>query len=520
MILCGPPDKQLGTVGFKTSCSGKAQEDFNLAIALLHSFEYDEAEKVFAKVIDEAPECAMAYWGVAMCNYHPLWNPSTPAELEKGAKAAAIAMSLEKKSQRESAYIAAIASFYNAWDRTDHATRSRRFEKAMEKIYTAYPGDKEAAIFYALALNGAADPVDTAFTRQRKAGRILTALYPNEPYHPGIVHYIIHSYDYPELAALALPAARAYASVAPSSAHAQHMPSHIFIRLGLWDEAIQSNLAATAAAKCYAESAGIKGHWDEELHGMDYLVYACLQKGENRQAKAQCRYLETISEVYPENFKVAYAFAAIPARYLLENRLWKEAAALKVYPPHFPWQAYPWQRSIIHFTRLLGLVNTGNINAAKAELKTLVRLHDTLVKQNDPYKAGQVQIQVKTAEAWILFKEGRDSEALALMSAAADMEDHTPKHPVTPGEVLPARELLGDMLLQMNKPTEALHAYEASLQQRPNRFNGLYGAGLAAERRHDPGKARRYYQQLASMASGADRPELKAASSFLKRHFP
>ena len=324
IVLCGKPGKQFGTVEFITSCSEAAKKDFDLAIALLHSFEYDEAEKLFAKIIYEHPDCAIAYWGAAMCNYHQVWpSPPSPSELEKGNKAISIAQSLTDKSKRETDYINAIGSFYNDWNTIEHRTRTLNFERAMEKIYKDYPEDKEATIFYALSLVGGADPADKSYSKQRKAGAILSALYPGQPDHPGIVHYIIHSYDYPELAALALPAARKYASIAPASPHAQHMPSHIFTRLGLWDECIKSNLLSTSSAKCYAEQLGIKGHWDEELHGMDYLVYAYLQKGENILAKKQYDYLKTIDEVYPMNFKDAYVFSAIPARYCLENKCGK-----------------------------------------------------------------------------------------------------------------------------------------------------------------------------------------------------
>jgi hypothetical protein len=454
----------------------------------------------------------MAYWGVAMCNYHQVWpSPPTPAELEKGNRVISIAQSLPQKSKRETDYINAIASFYKNWNTTDHRTRTLNFEKAMEKMYQQYPDDKEAAIFYALSLVGSANPADKSYHNQRKAGAILTALYPNEPNHPGIVHYIIHSYDYPELAALALPAARKYASIAPSSAHAQHMPSHIFTRLGLWDESIKSNLASIASAKCYAENTGIKGHWDEELHGMDYLVYAYLQKGENDLAKQQLNYLKNIREVYPANFKVAYAFAAIPARYFLENKMWREAAAMERYPTDFPWQEFPWQEAIIHFTRLLGFVHIGNIELAKTELNNLNRMYDTLSAQKDIYKANQVMIQMKTGEAWILFKEGKTDEALQLMNLAADMEDKTEKSPVTPGEVLPAKELMADMLLQLNRPAAALEAYEANLKTHPNRFNGLYGAALSGEKSGKRQKAKYYYHQLAAVAnsSAAKRPELE-----------
>ncbi len=249
MVVCGPADKQFGSVQFDISCPNAVKSTFNLAMALLHSFEYDEAEKVFTKIIDREPGCAMAYWGVAMCNYHPLWAPPGPAELAKGAKVIVLAESLKQKSERESAYINAIAVYYKDWEQSDQLTRCIRYEKAMEKLHSQYPDDREAAIFYALALDAAADPADKTFARQKKAGAILNAIYPDEPGHPGIVHYIIHTYDYPGLAELALPAARKYALVAPSSAHAQHMPSHIFTRLGLWSECISSNLNSTCLSK-------------------------------------------------------------------------------------------------------------------------------------------------------------------------------------------------------------------------------------------------------------------------------
>ena len=517
VIYCGPTDQELGSVAFEFSGNEKVKEDFNLGVKLLHSFEYDEAEKVFARTIDKQPECAMAYWGVAMSNFHPLWAPPTVPELTKGAKALEIAQSIAQKSKREADYINALSSFYNEWDKVDHRTRCIRFEKSMENLYTKYKNDKEASIFYALALNAAADPADKTYQKQKKAGAILNALYPNEPNHPGIVHYIIHTYDYPELAELGLPAARKYASIAPASAHALHMPSHIFTRLGLWDECIKSNLESVTNAQCYAKSAGIKGHWDEELHGLDYLVYAHLQKGENDLAKKQWDYLKTIKEVHPVNFKVAYAFAAIPSRYLLENKNWKEAASLKAHDENFSWKEHPWQEAIIHFTRLMGSVHIGNIASAKEELKELNLLHNKLIEQKDSYKANQVQIQIKASEAWISLKEGKHDEAVALMKFAADLEDKTGKHPVTPGEVIPARELLGDLLLQINKPDQALEVYEAVLKKNPNRFNALYGAGLAAEKSGNVEKAKSYYRQLLTMAKGSNsnRPELNAIKLYL-----
>ncbi len=517
VISCGATDKQFGSVNFDITGSGKTKTDFNLAIALLHSFEYDEAEKVFAKIIDATPACAMAYWGVAMCNFHALWTPPTGAELVKGSKAIAIAQSITGKTERETAYINALAAFYADWDKTDHHTRCINYEKAMGKIHDAYPEDKEAAIFYALALDAAAAPTDKTFANQKKAGALLNSLYPSSPNHPGIIHYIIHTYDYPGLADSALGAARRYAQVAPSSAHALHMPSHIFTRMGLWDECIKSNMVSVDAAKCYAEQAGIKGHWDEELHGLDYLVYAYLQKGDNKRAREQFNYLQSITNVQPANFKVAYAFAAIPSRIYLENRNWKEAANAKLSPADFPWAKFPWQSAIIHFTRLMGAAHAGNNDLAVAALNTLQQLHDTLEQQKDTYKANQVAVQIKTGGAWIQYMSGQKQAALTEMTIAADMEDATEKHPVTPGEVLPARELLADMLFDMGQYENALVAYEAVLQKSPGRFNAVYGAGRAADKLGNRQKAVLYYGQLLALtdATNTDRPEIVSARKFL-----
>jgi hypothetical protein len=510
MIVCGPPDQQLGTLAFDITGTEKSKEDFRVGLKLLHSFEYDEAEKVFARILDAQPECAMAFWGVAMSNFHPLWAPPTEEELKKGAKAATIAHDLSK-TDKEHDFSEAIGAFYDQYDKLDHRTRCRNFENAMEKLHDKYYTDKEAAIFYALALNAAADPADKTFAKQKKAGQILNALYPGNPDHPGIIHYIIHTYDYPELASLALPAARKYASVAASSAHALHMPSHIFTRLGLWDECILSNQAMVNSAQCYAQSTGLKGHWDEELHGMDYLVYAYLQKGNNDSAKLQWEYLKRIKEIHPANSKVAYAFAAIPSRYVLENKMWSEAATLQLDTANIQWQNFPWQKAIYDFARLLGAVHTNNKALAQTELNELKRLHEALLAKKDAYQAGQVAIQIKSAEAWMQLQQGNSREALALMQEAVNMEDKTEKHPVTPGEVIPTRELLGDMLVQMKKYNEALEAYESNLKIRPNRFNSLYGAGLAAEKSGNTEKANLYYRTLLQIsASSSNRPELKA----------
>ncbi|MBO9632876.1 MAG: hypothetical protein J7578_07130 [Chitinophagaceae bacterium] len=511
LISCGPALNKFGSVQFSISGNKKSKEAFELGLKLLHSFEYDEAEKVFSTIIDEQPDCAMAYWGVAMSNFHPLWTPPTPAELEKGAKAIGIAQSLKNKTSREADYINALAAFYANRDKEDHLTRCLAFEAAMEHLHHQYPDDHDAAALYALALDAAADPNDKTFQKQKKAGAILNALYPGEPDHPGIAHYLIHTFDSPELAEQGLAAARKYASIAPSSSHALHMPSHIFTRLGLWDECITSNLASMNSSQCYAQQAGIKGHMDEELHALDYLIYAYLQKGDNVQAKKLVDYTADMKEIYPVNFKVAYAVSAIPCRYVLENRQWAAAAILQPTNPGIDWNKYPWQKATIHFTRLMGLVHTGKMEQAKTELQSLRQAYDTLVLQKDKYKIDKVLILINTGEAWIDVKEKKRNEALRLMTAAADKEDNTEKHPVTPGELLPARELLGDMLMEMDQPSLALEAYEANLKKHPNRFNGLYGATLAAKRSGHATKATQYFQQLREIKKGTSstRPELQ-----------
>jgi len=518
IALCGADNGQFGKVEFSLSCAEKVRADFNLATSLLHSFEYVEAEKVFAKVIDEDPKCVMAYWGVAMSNFHPLWASPTKSDLQKGSKIVALARSLESKSSRETEYLEAIATIYDDWDKLDHRTRARKFKKASERIYRKYPKDDEAAIFYALALRATADPSDKSFRDQRLAGEILSSIFIREPNHPGIAHYIIHTYDYPGLAHLGLSAARKYASIASASAHAQHMPSHIFTRLGLWDECIQSNINSIAAAQCYAQNVGIKGHWDEELHGMDYLVYAYLQESQDEKAEEQVNYLATIDEVFPINFKDAYSLASIPTRFALERKDWHAAAKLELRPANFPWDKFLWEKANVNFGRLLGAVHTQQLDKAKSELAQLRAIQTKLLESNENYKANLVLIQVMTSEAWIKFTEGQKIEGIKLMIEAATNEDATEKDSVTPGEVIPARELLGDMYLEMGDVTRALQAYEGDLKRHPGRFNGLYGAGLAEEKLGDAKMAIFYYRQLLALTSRSSIPrsQQKAAELFIR----
>ncbi len=318
-------DERIGRVKFTISCSARAQVQFNRAVAWLHSFEYDEAEKAFTEVAAKDSACAMAHWGIAMSLYHQLWVPPSPADLQKGAAAVEKARSIGAKTERERAYIAAIGEFYRDWEKRDHRTRAEAYEHAMERVSRRYSNDREAAVFYALALNATAlvaIPSDKTYTKQKKAAAILNRALRLEPGHPGVAHYLIHSYDYPQLAHLALEAARSYSKIAPSSAHALHMPSHIFTRLGLWQEAIDTNIASEAAAKDYSVRNHMTGAWDEQLHAMDYLEYAYLQSARDRDAKKMLDESSSIRKTDPESFKCAYAFAAIPARYALGVGQW------------------------------------------------------------------------------------------------------------------------------------------------------------------------------------------------------
>jgi tetratricopeptide (TPR) repeat protein len=516
------PSEKLGQVNFPISGSAAAQRQFNRALALLHSFQYSEAEKAFSEVNATNPNCAMCYWGVAMSNYHPLWTPPNSADLGKGAAAIERAKSLNTGTQRERDYIGALETFYKDADKLDHRTRARAYEQAMEQVYLRYPKDDEAAIFYALALNERALVADEKdyVENKKKAAEILNRVLPKEPNHPGIVHYLIHSYDVPQLAYLALPAARSYAKIAPSSSHAVHMPSHIFTRLGLWQESIQSNIASAAIAR--AKVAKTNPGWaaQDELHALDYLVYAYLQGAQDQKAKAVLDQADSLSKVDQEVFQAAFAWSAMPARFALERHRWDEAAALTLHPIAFPWERFRFAEANISFARAIGAARSGKAAAARQDVDKLASIQKALSEVKIGYDwATQAEIQHRAAAAWLAHAEGKDEEALPLMRAAADLDDTIEKHPVTPGAILPAREMLGDLLLEVNQSAPALKEYEAVLQNSPNRFNSLYGAALAAELLGDHKKARAYYEKLAALCSHSDasRPELQKAKIYLKK---
>jgi tetratricopeptide (TPR) repeat protein len=507
----------LGQVDFPVTCTAAAQKQFDQALGALHSFWYEEALRLFTGVAETDPSCAMAYWGIAMSIYYPLWVPPSQPTLQKGTNAIEKAKSVGAKTDREGAYIAAIEVFYKDSDKLEHRARTLAYEKAMEQIYRQYPSDREAAIFYALALNATASPTDKTYAQQRKAGEILEKVFAEQPDHPGVAHYIIHSYDNPSTANRGLPAAQRYIKIAPSVPHAQHMPSHIFTRLGLWQESIHSNLGAVAASKEYAAKIHPEAAYYEQLHALDYLAYAYLQGAQDQEAKRVLDELRAIKKVQPEAFQAAYAYAAIPARYALERRRWSEAAALTVQPTAFPWSRFQWAEAVTHFARAMGAARSGNVDSSRKDIEKLESLQDALVKAKDSYWAKQVDIQRRVASAWYLRAENKSDEALQLMQSAADLEDSTDKHPVTPAPIQPARELLGEMLLELGDPVQALKEFEISHRVEPNRFRGLYGAAKAAQESGDREKARLYYAKLISLCehADADRPELKEANTFL-----
>jgi len=519
LLLCG--DGQFGELKFSLSCNYETRATFDLAVALLHSFQYAEAEKAFVKVIDADPNCPMAYWGVAMSIYHAAWFPPSKKELEKGAKVLAIAKQLTMDGKQRD-YINAIDAFYTDFENLDHTIRAALFENKMEQIYNNYPDDIEAAIFYSLALYSTRDRVGKEFVNERKAGKILESLFKENPNHPGIAHYIIHNYDNPVLAPRGLVTARRYAKIAPSSSHAQHMPSHIFTRLGIWEESIISNLMSAESSRCYTEAAGLKGAYFEELHAIDYLVYAYLQKGDNQSALEQYDRINTLKSFYPTNITAAiYPLAVIPARLALENRDWKKASELKLQEMELDWNAFPWQKAVHHFAKAYGAAQLKDFDLAKQEIKTLEKLHQVLVDKKDRTKfiqIKQIEIQIKTAQAWVSFKGMQKKKGIRLMLEAVEIERNTSKHPITPGDVLPAIELLGDMYFEMGKYQEAFTAYREDLKGRPHRFNGLYGAAVTAKLIGNTKVAATYFKELLEMVSidNSTRPEIIEAKAYLK----
>lgn len=479
-------------VAFANSCAVEVQADFQRAVLLLHSFEYPESARIFGEILERESTCAMAFWGAAMSIWHPLWAPPSAAELDAGARLLAKAEGLET-TPREAAYLDALRAFFSNRDPATHLERARAFEARMATLYQAHLDDPEAAIFYALSLLATADPRDKSYAQQFKAAGILSWVRESRPEHPGVLHYLIHSYDSPGLAHLALSAAETYASAAPDSAHAQHMPSHIFTRLGLWERSQASNLDSTRSAAAYTAHARLPGHYDEGLHGMDYSMYALLQMARDDEARDLLARLREIERSEPQNFKAAYTYAAAPARFELERRSWKAASQLELHPTSFPWEEFGWARSIHHFARGIGAARAGDLGAAGREAEAIESLQARLPPTTLPYWREEVQVHLDAVRSWILFAEGEVESALATASAAADREDAVDKHPVTPGEVLPARELYADMLAVGKQHERALAEYQRVLDGSPNRLNALLGAAASATAIGDRELAQRYY---------------------------
>jgi len=518
--------ERLGKVHFLTSCAAPVAEEFDHAIALLHSFEFADAITGFKKVLESDPSCGIAQWGIAMSTWgNPFAGLRSPKTLQDGLAAAQTAQTIGAKSDREREYIAAVALLYKDADTLDHRARTVAYEKAMERIYTKYPTDLEAAAFYALAVDQTALPTDKSYANQLKAAAILEKLYKVEPDHPGVTHYLIHSYDVPALAPRALPYARKYANLAPDAPHALHMPAHTFTRVGSWQESIDTNIRSHDVAMQRHDPG-------EALHAWDYEMYAYLQTAQDGAAK---KILDGVNEIIARPAAPAggraempampgmpamaggpaggWAAAAIPARWAVERGAWPEAAALTARP-----SAQPFVEAITRFARALGAARSGKPDLAKIEIDQLAALREKEVQAKDAYWTTQLDIQRQAAQGWVLWAEGKKDDALRTLTAAAALEDTTDKSAITPGPIAPAHELLGEMLLEANQPAAALKEFETALKKEPNRFRSVYGAGRAAESAGDRAKARSYYGQLVKICERGDRrarPDLDHAREYV-----
>jgi tetratricopeptide (TPR) repeat protein len=505
---------QLGTVNFPASCSKEAKRHLNRGLALLHSMTYEDSRNEFAAAVILDPQCSMGYWGQAMTFIHPLWSdPPSEEDFKKGQEFVKTAKAQLKKTDWERAYISAVETYYAAGRNEKEKENLAPFERRWEEVYQQFPDDVEAASLFAVAHLATVDPTDKTFTKQKRAGTIAEKVLEEVPDHPGAHHYIIHAYDSPELADRALTVARSYGKLAPDVPHALHMPTHIFTRLGYWDESIAMNKRSADAALKHPVNGQISLH---HPHALDYMVYAYLQRGEDQKALDVWNTLKTLKGPYQPHVASAYTFAAVPARIALEQQKWANAASLEPrMPGDYPWIKFPAMEAITYYAIALGAAKSGKGQSASEAINILSKLEERTVKTSK-YWAKQVKIQRISAMAWFKYHEGNYEKALDLMRQAARLESTTAKHPVTPGEILPSRELLGDMLLELGHFKEAMSEYEAVLDRNANRFNSLFGAGRAAELDGDKDKAVFYYKKLIEMtADNSKRERLLQVKAFL-----
>jgi tetratricopeptide (TPR) repeat protein len=522
----------VGKVEFPVSCAPAVQSEFARGVALLHSFFYEEARRVFTSVAERDPKCAMAQWGIAMTWWHPIWTPPTPDEMRAGKAAIEKAMAMNAGTDRERGFITALNIYYNTPDSSTGGAvgqschgpvgprdRVVAYEKAMRQLRDQYPDDFEAQTFYAFAVLavGYATPTDASLSKQLEAAAMLEKLWKQNAKHPGVVHYLIHAYDYPQLAQRGLVAARSYNSIAPWVPHALHMPSHIFTRLGMWDESIAANRASAEASRAYAAMRHRDATEAEGLHALDYMAYSYLQEARDAEAKKIVDFAATVRKTNPQlEFSAAYALAAIPTRYAFERNDWAAAAALTV--PDLPhWASFPFMEALIEYGRALGRAHTGDLDGAR---KAIARMQDLRGATKDPkfdYFKNHLDLQMQAASAWVAASEGRKDEAIEMLRRAADAEDILGKHPVSPGAFIPIREQLGSLLLEVGQPKEAQREFESALKIYPGRFRGLYGAARAAEQIGDKKNANRYYAKLAAQTakSSGSRDELNHVREFL-----
>lgn len=499
-------DDMLGTVNFPVSCTPEAQKRFNKAAALLYSFDWRRLDQALIEVLEADPGCAMAFWAKAVASFdNPLGARPTPKLEKEGWAAVEKARQVGAKTQRERGYIAAVEAFFKDHDKVPYETRAAAYEKAMAELHARYPDDAEAAVFYAFWLQVVADRNDQSYAKQLKSAAILEKVFAAQPDHPGAAHFLIHAYDFPAIAKHGVTAAKRYASIAPATPHALHMPSHIFSRLGLWQESIETNSKSRDVSKLHRDV----------FHALDYMTYAALQLGRDHEAKQWLDFVAAVQKPNEETRQIAYAGAAIPARYALERGDWVAAAQLALHPAResFAWQRFPEGEAVNAFARGIGAGRSGNAVAARAEITRLTALREAMVVQKKDYWVVQADIQIGAVSAWAARAEGRNSEALGLMGEAADREGRTEKHIMMPGPIAPVREMLGELMLDLQQPALALAAFEQSQTTDPARFRSTYGAARAAELAGDYSKAAEYYAQLLRQVGEkpADRPELKHA---------